>query len=237
MVVIVGICGFARSRRDVYSALDAVELQETFYNLPNEERLRALSREAPPGFVFTVKVFQGITHPPTSPTFKRTRGFRPTENHGLLKPTSENLELWDLFRRLTKPLGARVYVFQTPPSMRTEHLSAALEFFRTIRGDETIAWEPRGEVANVEGLDAALAEINVSLVVDPLKRPLPNSPIHYFRLHGMGGEVNYRYKYTDDDLNKLLIISKKAKNPYIMFNNIYMFDDAVRFKRLASAIS
>ncbi|MFP3348120.1 MAG: DUF72 domain-containing protein, partial [Thermoproteus sp.] len=34
--VIVGTCGFPRSRREVYRSLDAVELQETFYNLPNE---------------------------------------------------------------------------------------------------------------------------------------------------------------------------------------------------------
>jgi len=131
--VIVGTCGFPRSRREVYRSLDAVELQETFYNLPNEQRMENLAREAPEGFVFTVKVFQGITHPAGSPTYRRTRGFKPGEGHGLLRPTRENLELWDLFRRLVAPLKPRIYVFQTPPSMRADLLREALEFFQVYR--------------------------------------------------------------------------------------------------------
>ncbi len=233
--MIVGTCGFPRSRREVYRSLDAVELQETFYNLPNEQRMENLAREAPEGFVFTVKVFQGITHPAGSPTYRRTRGFKPGEGHGLLRPTRENLELWDLFRRLVAPLKPRIYVFQTPPSMRADLLREALEFFRSIGGEGAFVWEPRGEIATVRDLDAALADVGVSLVVDPLKRGVPRSPVHYFRLHGLGkGEVNYKYKYTDSDLIRLKNSIKNLKNSYIMFNNIHMFDDAMRFKRLAS---
>lgn len=236
--MIVGTCGFPKSRREVYRSLDAVELQETFYNFPKEERMRALAEEAPPGFTFTVKVFQGLTHPAGSPTYRRTRGFSPGPNHGFLRPTRENLELWDAFRRAVEPLRPRVYVFQTPPGMDIELLRDAMEFFKTIKGEGVFAWEPRGAIANTPDLDEILGEIGVSLVVDPLKRPTPRSPIYYFRLHGLGrGEVNYRYKYTDEDLARLLEITKKLENSYIMFNNIYMFEDAIRFKRLLTISS
>jgi uncharacterized protein YecE (DUF72 family) len=233
--VIVGTCGFSRSRREIYRSLDAVELQETFYNLPNERRMGELAKEAPEGFVFTVKVFQGITHPAGSPTYRRTRGFKPGEGHGFLRPTGENLELWELFKRLVAPLRPKVYVFQTPPSMRADLLRDALEFFRTIKGEGVFVWEPRGEVAAVRDLDAILADVGVSLVVDPLRKEIPRSPVHYFRLHGLGkGEVNYKYKYTDNDLIKLRNSIKDLKDSYVMFNNIYMFEDAVRFKKLIS---
>ncbi|MBP1449243.1 MAG: DUF72 domain-containing protein [Thermoproteus sp.] len=218
----------------MYNKLDATELQETFYNLPNEERMKALRREAPERFIFTVKVFQGITHPPGSPTYKRTRGFKPGEGNGYLRPTRENLELWDFFKRSVKPLRPAVYVFQTPPSMPAELLGQALEFFRTIEGGEALAWEPRGAVADLPGLAERLAEVGVSMVVDPFKRAPTPGRVNYLRLHGIGrGEVNYKYKYTDEDLRRLLAITKGLEKPYVMFNNVYMFDDAVRFKALA----
>jgi uncharacterized protein YecE (DUF72 family) len=50
-----------------------------------------------------------------------------------------------------------------------------------------------------------------------------------------GGEVNYRYKYTDEDLLKLLAIVKRyaeSQDAYVLFNNVYMFDDALRFKSM-----
>ncbi|MEL9991043.1 MAG: DUF72 domain-containing protein [Thermoproteus sp.] len=231
--MIVGTCGFPKSRKEIYKSLDAVELQETFYNFPREERMKALAEEAPPGFVFAVKVFQGLTHPAGSPTYRRTRGFSPGPGHGLLRPTRENLELWDAFRRAVEPLRPRVYIFQTPPSMGVELLREAVEFFRTIRGEGIFVWEPRGAIASIPNLDEILSEVGVSLVVDPLRKAVPRSPIYYFRLHGLGrGEVNYSYRYTDEDLARLLEIVKKLENPYVMFNNVYMFEDAVRFKKL-----
>ncbi|MCI4446490.1 MAG: DUF72 domain-containing protein, partial [Pyrobaculum sp.] len=39
MQVLVGTCGFPTSRKTIYATLDAVELQETFYNMPNPERM------------------------------------------------------------------------------------------------------------------------------------------------------------------------------------------------------
>ena len=236
MDVLVGVCGFPRSRRLIYSSLDAVELQETFYDLPSEERMAALRREAP-SFHFAVKVFQGITHPPGSPTYRRSR-FRPGEGNGYMQPSRENLELWDEFRRRVKPLRPEAYVFQTPPSMRREHLRGVREFLASIERDGVVVWEPRGEV-----YDEAVRigeELGVIIAADPFRRVVrPFNGVAYMRLHGRGGgEVNYRYKYTDGDLAELrgIVLRLGADRAYVMFNNVYMFDDAVRFKSLLSEV-
>jgi len=228
--VLVGTCGFPKSRRQIYSTLDVVELQETFYNMPNRERMQTLREEAP-DFHFTVKVFQGLTHPADSPTYKRTRGFKPTERHGLLKPTEENFQLWNEFVDSVAPLRPYVLVFQTPPSLKPE--SYIYDFFASVAGAGfKVAWEPRGETYKDPALIEKVASLGVVIVVDPLKRAPLVGEIYYFRLHGLPGEVNYRYKYTDGDLRKLaeIVKSLEGEAAYVLFNNVYMFDDARRFK-------
>ena len=60
----------------------------------------------------------------------------------------------------------------------------------------------------------------------------------YFRLHGKP-YLNYKYKYEKEDFENLLktisnVIDQGAKQVYILFNNIYMVDDAETFKEFAS---
>jgi len=59
-------------------------------------------------------------------------------------------------------------------------------------------------------------------------------------LHGIGGgEVNYSYKYTDEDLAKLrqMVVEESEGRDacYVLFNNVSMADDALRFKKLLEA--
>ncbi len=73
-------------------------------------------------------------------------------------------------------------------------------------------------------------------VVDPFKHEmLVTRGTAYLRLHGIGkGEVNYSYKYTDDDLSRLkgFIDGVGSSTVYVMFNNVHMLDDAIRFMKL-----
>ncbi len=147
--ILVGTCGFPTARSRYYSLFKVVELQETFYDLPTQERMGSLRREAPADFQFAVKVFQGLTHTSDSPTWRRIRRAKLTGNlgnYGLLRPTRENLELWDEFVNVTKPLNPVFYVFQTPPSMEVTEDSVRdiIEFFRTIGNSDRTGWEPRG---------------------------------------------------------------------------------------------
>ncbi len=239
----VGICGL-KYRQQLYKTLDVAELQDTFYNMPDPDNLRKLRQEAPSNFEFTVKVFQAITHPRTSPTWRRmkTRLEGNLENYGYLRPTEENFKIWDEFYKRTRVLNVRVYVFQTPASMPANEdvLRWVIDFFKSIkRSDIVIGWEPRGAWCEKRDLlQKVLEECDIVHIVDPFRRlPYRDTKIVYFRLHGIGpGETNYSYKYTDEDLRKLSSIVKsyldKSCEVYVLFNNIYMFQDAQRFKQI-----
>lgn len=240
--VIIGTCGFPTARSRYYSLFRTVELQETFYDLPSQEKMEILRQEAPKDFQFTVKVFQGLTHTSDSPTWRRMRRTKLTGNlinYGLLRPTRENLELWDEFVNVTKPLNPSFYVFQTPPSMRINENNAEdiIEFFKTIGNAARIGWEPRGlSYESEELLRHIFEETGIMHIVDPFKRsPLVKRDVAYLRLHGIGkGEVNYSYKYTDDDLRRLrgIVMSLGSSRVFVMFNNVHMLNDAMRFKGL-----
>ena len=246
--VLIGCCGFPVARQKYYERFRVVEVQQTFYKLPSEETAKRWRAEAPPDFEFTVKAWQVVTHPPSSPTWRKaglTVDPAKRDRYGNLKPTKENFEAWEKFIRIARILKARIIVVQTPPSFgySEENLRNAIEFFRAVKEkDITIAWEPRGSWnQNPTAIRRVVEETGVLHVVDPLRRePVIHDRLEYYRLHGLGGrEVNYRYKYTDDDLAKLKSIVENlpetVRRVYVMFNNVYMFDDAWRFKELCRA--
>jgi uncharacterized protein YecE (DUF72 family) len=51
------------------------------------------------------------------------------------------------------------------------------------------------------------------------------APIIYFRLHGIGG---YRHRFTEPELDELLGRLPTSSQGYIFFNNISMWDDAIK---------
>jgi uncharacterized protein YecE (DUF72 family) len=223
-------------------------VQQTFYKIPSLDTLRSWRREAPPDFEFTLKAWQVVTHPPTSPTWRKAGiSIDPSKasHYGYLRPTKENFEAWEKTLEAAKALNARVVVVQTPPTFgyTSENLRNAIEFFRSaLRPGIVIAWEPRGTWnEHPEMIRRVVEETGVVHVVDLLRRdPVLVGDLAYFRLHGLGGrEVNYRYKYSDEDLKRLLSkvakIMDQAREAYVMFNNVYMFDDAKRFKQLLAS--
>lgn len=243
MSIYVGCCGFSTSRSRYYILFNVVELQETFYDLPNIDKLKKYREEAPQNFIFTLKAWQAITHPLDSPTWRKAR-FMPnkslSDRYGFLRPTKEVFDAWEKIIEAVRILGARVVVIQTPPSFSytKENYRNAIEFFSTIDTREfIIGWEPRGTwIQNLDKiLDIVSRFKNLIHVVDPLKQlPVITKSTTYFRLHGLGpSEVNYRYRYTDSDLEKLYNIVSKfrqmSENIYTMFNNVYMVQDASRF--------
>lgn len=242
--VIVGTCGFPASRSRVFSALDGAEVQESFYNLLGEKSIESL-RNRPGGFHLTLKAWQATTHPYNSPTWRKMKARPPGDptRYGWLRCTKENL--WALEQTVQQALAvnAEVIVFQTPANMPLNDAQAAevrrfLEHALGLAGGRAlIAWEPRGEWARATQRLKEISDEGVIIITDYLRIPplFPESPVGYTRLHGLGGlEVNYRYKYTDEDLRRLLGIveSLKSERVYVMFNNVYMLDDAVRFRSL-----
>ncbi|MEM4661835.1 MAG: DUF72 domain-containing protein [Desulfurococcaceae archaeon] len=244
----VGCCGFPTARKRYYELLGVVELQNTFYELPSLEWAQEIRREAPESFEFTVKAWQVITHPYTSPTWRKMKK-RPAgslENYGYLKPTRENIEAFEKTLEIAKALKAKIVVLQTPSSMpATEQtIKQVKEFFENAAscagGNVVIGWEVRGTLLKLPELKVVFEKFDVLHVTDIFKsKPLyrHNMGVLYTRLHGIGpGEVNYSYNYTDEDLVKLcsMLLEEEFKTGYVMFNNVKMLDNAIRFKEIAS---
>ncbi len=243
--VIAGCCGFPCSRSKYYSLFKAVEIQQTFYKIPSAETLRRWRDEAPEGFRFTMKAWQAISHPPSSPTWRKA-GIKveaeKADRYGYLRPTKENFDAWEKTLEAAKILGADVIVIQTPASFgyNEENLRNVIEFFSSITPSPVkVAWEPRGTWnEHPDILQKIFDEYGIIHAVDILRRkPVSRSDTLYVRLHGLGGkEVNYRYKYTDNDLRKLseLIIDEMNNKAlgYVFFNNVYMLQDALRAREV-----
>ncbi|MCS7094883.1 MAG: DUF72 domain-containing protein [Thaumarchaeota archaeon] len=235
MRVTVGCCGYTVSRKLYYQKLAAVEVQTTFYRVVRESTLLKWRSEAPESFTFTLKAFQGVTHPRESPTWRRSN-VRPSEGHGLLRLTEEVRDSWRVTMNACRALSAKVVVVQTPPAFKDSsiNIETAKKFFSSVeRDDVIIGFEPRGWSA--ESIKEVCEDTDVTHVTDlfvSLPVCVSTSSVAYFRLHGSPpGKRLYKYTYTDRDLFELAARLKEVNSRWaiVMFNNVTMFDDASRF--------
>ena len=198
-----------------------VELNTTFYQYPRISTVEGWRAKAPENFEFTVKAHQDISHK-----------FR-------LKSEKECLEAFEKMKEICNILKAKILLVQTPASLRPDRLEDAKEFFSKIpREDLIVVWETRGPAWDKEEARQRLAELLEKLDIPHVVDPFKNTPVYvgkttYFRLHGLGERLYY-YQYSDDELKRLFNIAReyetKAEEVYVLFNNLSMFDDAIRFK-------
>jgi uncharacterized protein YecE (DUF72 family) len=103
-------------------------------------------------------------------------------------------------------------------------------FSRIERAGLVAAWEPRGDWPP-ELIRDLCAELDLVHVVDPLKQPPESEGLRYFRLHGVTG---YRYLHTDQDLRTVAELCATENPVYVLFNNLFMGEDALRLQTLLS---
>jgi len=214
----VGCCGYPTSMKKYYERFRLVELNTTFYQYPRMSTVVGWRGKAPEDFEFTVKAHQDISH-----KFKLR--------------VEPSVQAFERMKEICKALRARILLVQTPGSFRPDKLEDAHEFFSKIdRGDLVIVWETRGpsweKTDAREKLAKALQELDVPHVTDPFREmPTYTGSIAYFRLHGLGARMYY-YQHTDEELKRLHELVKpleEEKEVYVLFNNLSMFDDGVRF--------
>jgi uncharacterized protein YecE (DUF72 family) len=229
----VGCCGFPQARQIYYRTLPLVEMQKTFYQLPRVKTSHKWRQESPAYFEFTLKAWQLITHRPSSPTYRRLSHPIPDdlrEAYGSFKPTPEVFKAWKDTLEVARALEAEIVVFETPPSFGPgpKNLSQMRGFFASIERDSLqMAWEPRGQWDPDEA-GKLCREMDLLHIVDPFQGREKAGSVIYWRLHGIG---SYRHQYTDQELGKLVTILRKSKKKkaYVLFNNVFMWDDAQRF--------
>jgi uncharacterized protein YecE (DUF72 family) len=242
----VGCCGFPISMQEYFGKFCLVEIQSTFYKIPKLETVAGWRMSVGGDFEFSVKAWQAITHPLTSPTWKKAKikvDIKNRENYGFFKPTREVFDAWKRTRKICGLLKARVCLIQCPASFVADkqNVGNMRQFFSKIdRKDLTLAWEPRGESWSDEKVKQLCEELHLTHCIDPFaKNPVftTSTEIVYFRLHGSPpGRALYRYEYTDQDLmwlaKKVKDLAAKGLTVYCLFNNISMGKDARRLTDL-----
>jgi len=242
----VGCCGFPGGMKTYFKKFELVEVQSTFYELPRIKTVEGWRNAAGKAFEFTVKAWQAITHPLSSPTWRRARIEVRDEKenlYGFFRPSGEVFEAWERTKEICNVLEAEVCVVQCPSSFVAEeqNIKNVRGFFSKIdRRGITIAWEPRGKSWTDEKVRGLCEDLDLTHCVDPFAREpvfFSSKGIAYFRLHGRPpGEKMYNYKYTDGDLSwvkeKFESLEARGLEVYCLFNNVYMGDDAERLTRL-----
>ncbi|MEN3186224.1 MAG: DUF72 domain-containing protein [Atribacterota bacterium] len=228
----VGVCGLPVSRISLFQQLDVVEIQKTFYTPLSEKNLLNLRKGAPSSFIFTMKAFQGITHPHTSPTYRRAKlppHFVP-HNLGFFKNTPEVEESITITLYEAHILQAKVIVIQCPPSFQptSENLTNLSHFFRKLERNPFLwGFEPRGNWPSAI-IRKICKDLDLIHVVDPFYAFPTTGSIQYFRLHGKG---SYHYRYTQEEIRILAQKLKEIqKETFCLFNNTFMLENALELK-------
>ncbi|MGC8811988.1 MAG: DUF72 domain-containing protein [Candidatus Aenigmatarchaeota archaeon] len=243
MEVFVGCCGFPVGMKKYFQEFSLVEIQQTFYKIPEIKTLQRWREEAPKDFIFTIKAFQGISHPTSSPTWRRS-GIEELkklrDKVGFLKPTKEVFDFWKKSLETCKILNSPVCLIQLPAGFKEneENKKNAKKFFSKIeRKNLSIALELRGWGEG--GFKEICKKFDLISCVDPfVSQPLyfSKKKIAYFRLHGRyeKGRIDYKHKYSEEELKKLkgIVEGLGVKKVFVLFNNVFMREDALRFKEL-----
>ena len=228
----VGCCGFPKARNKYFQQFNLVEMQQTFYKPPSIESATKWRKEAPEDFEFSLKAWQLITHQASSPTYRKAGLQIPSEREkhcGFFKPSEEVFEAWEKTRDIAQALRAKVIVFQCPAKFTetSENTGNMRHFFTNIdRRYFIFVWEPRGE-RDEEIIKALCSDLDLVHCVNPLERQALYGEVGYFRLHG---GRDYRHRYTDNELGSLS--EPNQEGAYPLFNNVSMYNDALRFKEL-----
>lgn len=155
---------------------DTVELNNSFYRLPDPSTFAAWRRRLPAGHVVAVKASRYLTH------VKRLRD-----------PADPLERFWSRARHLGERLGPVLY--QVPPrwSRNAERLAAFLEALP----DHAQAIEFRDADWYVPEIDRLLASAGIARCLHdmPGSAPRPNrvGPLVYVRFHGRGQRYGGRY--------------------------------------------
>jgi uncharacterized protein YecE (DUF72 family) len=189
----------------------------------------------PPSLEYTMKVWQLVTHPAKSPTYRRMkRALNAGDEPGFFRDSPIVDEGWQRSVECANVLSATGMLFQCPASFtpEPENVSRMRRFFGRIeRPPARLLWEPRGAKWVAER-DVALSlsrELDLVHVVDPFVTPPEPGRAVYWRLHGIGGA---RHSYTDGELRQLyqMLLDVEPSGPaYVLFNNLPRVGDAKRF--------
>ena len=203
---------------------DTVELNNTFYQLPNESTFDAWRDNTPDDFLFAVKGSRFITH-----MIKLKDAQRGLTN---FLPRAE---------RLGPKLGP--ILWQLPPGWKV-NVERLEEFLSLLPPQHRYTFELRNETWMTDAVLEVLKKYNAAFCIYELagyQSPLEiTADWTYIRLHGPTA-FKYQGSYTDAQLSewadRIRTWSRKLKTVYVYFDNddsAYAVDNALTLKRLVT---
>jgi len=208
-----------RSRLTYYSSLfNSLELNSSFYRVPMPVTFSKWANEVPPGFRFTVKLWQGITHVPSL-------RFLPVDVNRFLHAADQ--------------LGSKkgCLLIQLPPGLkadRIDQLDRLLE--KVCVADAGRTWKLAVEFRNRGWYNPAVEMVLERYQAEKVLQDMPASGITelsgnqnsgdqpqfvYVRFHGPNGD--YKGGYSDTVLHawaqKIKDWQQAGKEVYVYFNN------------------
>ena len=236
----VGLCGFTTSMPGYGRDFPVVEVQSTFYDPPPDAVMRKWRDRTGPALEYTMKVWQLVTHPATSPTYRRMkRKLAPDDEPGFFHDSASVAEGWHRSVECARVLSATAMLFQCPASFTpdSENVRRLRLFFQRIeRPPVRMLWEPRGAawVAQRSLAIELCRELDLVHVIDPFVTPPATGASVYWRLHGPDGSA--RGSYDDIQLRRLhdMLLATRPDGPaYVLFNNLPRVGDAKRFQAIS----
>lgn len=184
---------------------DTVELNNTFYRLPDESALRDWRDSSPEDFRFAIKASRFITH------MKK-----------LKDPEMSIARFFDRIDILGEKAGP--VLFQLPPGwpVNIERLEA---FLQALPRHYRYAFEFRNETWNTGATYECLRKYDAGWCIFDLagyQSPiLATSAMVYVRLHGPGGKYqgDYAGNVLDDWARRIIAWSDESRDVWVYFDN------------------
>lgn len=173
----VGCAGYPVGRDRYWRSLSFVET-DTGKGLPRLGTLSAWREDIPAGGEAALQALRTITHGPEDRGFPASSRKLPKHRQALCGAFRESLEVyeaWMATKTAAEALGAKIVVFESPPSFQpgSDRLRDLYAFFKKVlRGKLTFVWHPRGSEWSSVG-DKVCAELGLIRAFDPLRQPPP----------------------------------------------------------------
>lgn len=187
-----------------------VEINSTFYSLPNKYAVLAWNKKTPDNFVFTAKIPKEITH-------KRF----------LKNGESVFKEFYSLMYPLIDSGKLGCFLIQLPPKFSTDYEDRLRDFLNFLPDTADFAVEFRHTSWDETEDISFLKEHNIAFAVTDSVKMKPQVRITadfgYVRWHGRNPTHWYDYEYSEDELREWLPKVEKmqasTEKLYLQFNN------------------
>ncbi|HEX9426474.1 MAG TPA: DUF72 domain-containing protein [Candidatus Polarisedimenticolia bacterium] len=232
---------------------DVIEINVTFYRQPDVSAARSWAARAAgrPGFRFTAKLYQALTHPPRTRVAASPPGRVDLDTEALR--FRSGLEPIRAAGLLGAVLAQFPHAFHDLPENRghLRRLAALLEGLPLVAEFRHRSWDHEEALRFLHDLGVGFCNIDQPALGSTL-RPTGHvtSPVAYIRLHGRnaanwfktGGEgfARYDYLYTFEELRPWIEraerLAERAEEVFIIANNHYRGKGPANALMIASAL-